>query len=204
MGGRESMGATTSHDWDGSYRTGGYRKWDAGMPSQDLVGFLAALGPGAGRAALDLGCGSGWDVLALASAGYRAVGLDVSSEAVAIASARAAEYGFDARFLVGDVCAPPGPTSGFDLLTDRGCFHHLGTEDRERYAFQAARLLRNGGMLFIRGESAGGFCNPITSGAIRQHFTEDFDIGPVLSFSLGRDDVGYPSVACALRRVARS
>ncbi|MDT0316952.1 class I SAM-dependent methyltransferase [Streptomyces millisiae] len=196
------MYTTTDYDWDDAYRTGEYeQRWDFGTCSPDLVGLLAALGPGHGRAALDLGCGSGWDALALARAGYDTTGVDISPEAIAIASERAAKRGSTARFLVADVRQPDTLTARFDLLTDRGCFHHLGSEDRDRYAAQTARLLRAGGLLFIRGAAvAARACKPVSEEALHQHFHADFEIGPVQCFTLDAHDSTPHSHACALTR----
>ncbi|NJQ04998.1 class I SAM-dependent methyltransferase [Streptomyces lonarensis] len=143
---------TTGIDWNRTYETGQYAHfWEIAHPSQELVGFLTARPPGDGRTAVDLGCGTGSDVAELARQGYRAIGFDLSPAAVRIAGERAREADVEAEYRVGDVLALPLPDGSVDLLLDRGCFHHLGDEDRGRYAAEVGRVLRPGGELLLRG-----------------------------------------------------
>lgn len=198
------MSSTTTLDWDRSYRTGEHRiYWELSTPSPDLVGFLAAQGRGAGRRALDLGCGSGWDTIGLDRAGYDATGVDISPAAVDIAGERAAEHGSKARFMVGDVRRLDLPDSHFDLLTDRGCFHHFGPEDRTSYVAQAARLLRPGGLLFLRGSRIDSFpFKPVTQTEIDRHFApSEFEAGDIHPFLMWTDESKLDANACVLRRI---
>jgi SAM-dependent methyltransferase len=45
----------------------------------------------------------------------------------------------------------PFDDSYFDLIADRGCFHHISWRPRRQYAEEIARILRPGGVLFLRG-----------------------------------------------------
>ncbi|MGW6912944.1 class I SAM-dependent methyltransferase [Kitasatospora sp. NPDC054939] len=194
---------TTTFDWDRAYRSGDHHQyWELSAPSPDLVGFLAATPPDPGARALDLGCGTGWDTVALARAGYRATGVDISAEAVGIAVTRAAELGLEVDLLVGDVRALDLPDEEFDLLVDRGCFHHLGAEDRDRYATEAARLLRPGGLLYLRGSRRESFpFKAVDAPALARHFPSDrFAAGPLMPFQLPTDVLKLDANAVLLRR----
>jgi SAM-dependent methyltransferase len=52
---------------------------------------------------LDVGCGSGWTSLFLAEAGYRPLGLDISTATIQTAAGRARRWGVKADFAVGDM-----------------------------------------------------------------------------------------------------
>ncbi|NJP67415.1 class I SAM-dependent methyltransferase [Streptomyces sp. ventii] len=146
------MLGTTGIDWNRTYESGQYAHfWEIAHPSQELVGFLAARPAGDGRTAVDLGCGTGSDVIELARQGYRATGFDLSPAAVRIATGRAREQQVQAEYRVADVLALPLADGSVDLVVDRGCFHHLGDEDRARYAAEVGRVLRPGGELLLRG-----------------------------------------------------
>lgn len=198
---------TAAVDWDEAYLTGRYRTfWELSHPSPDLAGFLAALGPadagGRRRAALDVGCGTGRDAILLARAGYRASGLDISPQAIALAGALAAEQGVSVDFRVGDVRRPPYPDGAFDLITDRGCLHHLGGEDRRAYAAAVARLLRPGGLLYVRGCRVRRFpWHPVTAEELAAWFRPPaFEVAGVLPVLLVTDTQPIEGNAAVIRR----
>jgi SAM-dependent methyltransferase len=163
---------TTAIDWNKAYETGQYAHfWEISNPSQELVGFLAARPPGDARVAVDLGCGTGSDIIELARQGYRATGFDLSERAVELATARAADCGVEAEYQVADVLGLPLPGDSVDLVVDRGCFHHLGDEDRHRYAAEVARIMRPGAELFLRGVRFTAFpFKAVTAEAIEEFF----------------------------------
>ncbi|MFJ2744527.1 class I SAM-dependent methyltransferase [Streptomyces sp. NPDC087440] len=199
---------TTALDWNRSYRNGDHHAyWELSHPSAELVGFLAAHGPGTDRTALDIGCGTGWDTVALATAGYRVTGIDLSEEAVALAALRVTEEnppGPLPAFEQADVRELPFPEAAFDLLVDRGCFHHLGAQDRTAYARETARVLRPGGTLYLRGSRVNAFpFKPLTPEGLADVFTgEGFTVGPLLPFQLQTDAMSLPAHACVLTRTA--
>ena len=88
-----------------------------------LGAALAEAAPLPGERVIDIGCGSGTSVLALARAvGARGqvLGADVATESVAVARRRIAEAGLaQAAVVLGDAGSHPFPPGGFDLLFSR-------------------------------------------------------------------------------------
>jgi SAM-dependent methyltransferase len=126
--------------------TGVCAYWHLSTPPPELT---AALSDGwlrpPGRA-LDIGCGLGLEAAMLSEAGFRAVGVDLSSVALARASAAHPEV----SFVKADVRSLPFADGDFEVLLDRGCFHYLEPADRSRYASEAKRVLRPGGRFLLR------------------------------------------------------
>ena len=93
---------------------------------------------------LDLGCGDGWVSILAARQGFWAWGIDSSSTAIAEAVRSAKEVGVGKRthFRVGNVLHLPYEDRFFDGFIDRGLFHHILPENRERYLSQIRRVLK--------------------------------------------------------------
>ena len=68
-------------DWESSWQLGN-TPWDAGGPAAQLEALIRADDLPAGRALVP-GCGSGYDVLALAGAGRSTLGLEIAPSAIA-------------------------------------------------------------------------------------------------------------------------
>jgi SAM-dependent methyltransferase len=111
---------------------------------------------GSGRA-LDLGCGTGRDAVHLAEQGWTVTGVDAVPHALGEARERARRAGAEVDFRQGDVTRLDalGLEPGFDLVLDRGCFHGLGDEDRERCAAGVNELVAPGAELLIFAFSPG-------------------------------------------------
>jgi SAM-dependent methyltransferase len=103
--------------------------------------------------ALDLGCGTGRHATAaLAAAGFRVTGLDLSARS--IEAARREVPGV--RFLVGDMAATTFPAASFDLVTAFYSIIHLPREEPAGLLPQVARWHRpGGGLLASLGTSRG-------------------------------------------------
>ena len=144
--------------FDLRYRFGRPR-WDTGVAPPELVAFVEAHAPGR---ALDLGCGTGTNVVYLARHGWDATGVDFAPKAIAVARRRARDAGANARFLVADVTRLPDLGAPFDLALDMGCLHSVPTERRPDYARGLlARLARGGTYLLY------AFCPPDRYGIAR-------------------------------------
>ena len=105
----------------------------------------------AGRA-LELACGTGTIVLALATRGWVATGVDASGEAIESARRRA-DWVSGAMFLEGDPTRPSalGIEGPFDLLVDARCFDELAPDAREAYVGEVVGVVRPGGQAIVFG-----------------------------------------------------
>ncbi len=126
--------------------------WPARL-SHELPFLIAQLERASARRVLDVSCGTGQHVLALARRGYAVTGADISAGMVAQAQENAAEAGLDVRFVIagfGELTAKLG--GGFDALLCLGnSLPHAETPEALRLALaDFAAVLRPGGLLVIQ------------------------------------------------------
>jgi SAM-dependent methyltransferase len=117
--------------------------WDTNLTPPELVDLIANQKLPAGRA-LDLGCGTGTNVVYLAKHGWEVTGVDFVGKAIAAARRKARAAGVTAQFFQGDVTRLDFLTPGFDFTLDLGCLHSLPAGHRLAYVSGLARLLRPG------------------------------------------------------------
>ena len=142
--------ASNRHAWD--LRTRAH----LGSQFYDVASFKAGritlrlpereeLGDVRGRTLLHLQCHFGTDTMSWARLGAIATGADFSTEAVATATALAAELDIPARFVCADLYDLPDVLDGqFDIVvTTYGVLHWL--PDLDRWARVVAHFLRSGG-----------------------------------------------------------
>lgn len=125
--------------------------WDSGISPPELKAVIEgerALPPGK---ALDLGCGTGTNVIYLAQHGWQATGVDYIPRAIAQARRKAASEGVTAHFYRGSVTRMPMLKEPFDLLLDMGCFHGLDPVARQQYAAEVIRLSHPGTLYLLYG-----------------------------------------------------
>jgi SAM-dependent methyltransferase len=145
--------------YDLLYRVGAAshrRGWDrgAGPELEELLvtGEVSPRSLPPGRA-VDLGCGTGANLLLLAEHGFDAVGVDFSRVAIARGSREAAARGLGdrARFVVGDVTADRigGVEGPFDLVVAYNTLQDLMGRAREAMAATIRRLTRPGGQAIV-------------------------------------------------------
>jgi SAM-dependent methyltransferase len=130
------------HDFDAIYADG-TPPWDIGRP-QPAFDRLATAGELVGRV-LDVGCGTGEHALMAASLGHDAVGIDLSTQAIDLAKAKATERGIGARFVVGDALRLVDLGDQFETVLDCGLFHVLDDDERQRYIQTLAEVIPVGG-----------------------------------------------------------
>ncbi len=125
-----------------------YRRppWDTGVTPPELEEFIRRHPPGR---ALDLGCGSGTNLVRLAQAGWQVTGVDFAWRAVRLARKRLEQAGIQAEVLLGDVADLNGVRGLYDLILDIGCYHSLSRERRSAYQQNLARLLAQGGTVLL-------------------------------------------------------
>src|SRR5262245_47031712 len=135
--------------YDFLYRRGA--PWEMG-PRPELTDLVerGELTPGR---SVDLGCGSGANVIYLAEHGFDATGVDFSMVALDKARAAAAERGVLERthWIRADLTRePPGDLHGaFDLVVDYGTLDDLGERDRSAMAHTMTLLTKPGGRLLF-------------------------------------------------------
>jgi ubiquinone/menaquinone biosynthesis C-methylase UbiE len=119
--------------------------WDSGISPPELFEFIQT--HPAGRA-IDLGCGTGTNVITLAKAGWQVTGIDFAICAIQIAKRKFKNAGIAANLMVGDVTNFKTDLQ-FDLALDLGCFH--GIKDKPAYLDQLTRILATGGFWLMYG-----------------------------------------------------
>ena len=132
-------------------------RWDSAWKVvDDLVDFLRSYGIGKWARILDLGCGNGRFSIALASQGYRVIGIDISPTYIADAWRKARSYGVLDRvsFQVGNVLDLDRsfPRGYFDstLLIWTTIIGYYGNKESDREILSKIRYVtRENGYLFI-------------------------------------------------------
>lgn len=129
--------------------------WDTGISPPELLEFIQEHKPSSpmdkpGRA-IDIGCGTGTNVVTLARAGWQVTGVDFAPRAIKLARQKAAEAGIQAELSVQDATKLEGIHGPFDLAFDLGCFHTIPPADRNRYLEQLDRILAPGGFWLMYG-----------------------------------------------------
>jgi len=122
--------------------------WDSGVTPPELTRLVesGALKPGK---AIDLGCGTGTNVVYLAQHGFDVVGVDVARLAIVKARRKAKAAKVAARFFVHDVTDLSFLRETFDFALDMGCLHSLNEADRTRYAASLGAVTRPGSLYLL-------------------------------------------------------
>lgn len=120
-------------------------RWDTNITPPELVELIEMQKLRPGRA-LDLGCGTGTNVIYLAQHGWQATGVDFVGKAIEAAKRKAKAAGAAADFFQGDVTRLEFLKPPFDLILDVGCFHSLPVERRPAYIAGLRRQLGPGGL----------------------------------------------------------
>jgi SAM-dependent methyltransferase len=122
--------------------------WDTGISPPELLQFIAEHPPGC---ALDLGCGTGTNVITLARHGWQVTGIDFAWRAIKMARRKTRKAGVDADLRVGDVLQLDDLTGQFDLILDIGCFHSLPVDGKQTYFENLERFLAPQGYFLMYG-----------------------------------------------------
>jgi SAM-dependent methyltransferase len=154
--------------------------WDIGRPQPAIV-RLAETGQISGSV-LDLGCGTGENILFLAARGFVAVGIDGAPTAIKKARAKATARGLSVRFEIADALDLSLPET-FDTAIDSGLFHVFSDEERPRFRASLARVVRPGGTYFLMcfSEREPGDWGPrrVTQAEIRSLFRDGWRVNAI-------------------------
>lgn len=124
----------------------GQTPWDTQITPPEVMEFIRKTSPGK---ALDLGCGTGTNAIALASHGWAVTGVDFVPKAIETARHKAAKAGLNITFLVADVANLDLPENFFDYVLDIGCLFTLEEPGRVRYAKTLEKIVTPGGCFML-------------------------------------------------------
>jgi len=96
---------------------------------------------------LDLGCGSGEEVIPLRKRGARVIGIDISPHLIAIAEERLRKNGVDAEVRVGSAYETQLSDQSVDVVFCMSLLHHL---ELERVKNEILRILKPHGLLVVK------------------------------------------------------
>jgi SAM-dependent methyltransferase len=119
----------------------GHPPWDTGVSPPELSAFIDSHPPGR---ALDLGCGTGTNLISLARHGWDVTGIDFSAYAVRAARRKLKTHRFNAQVIRGDVTRKFIVEGQFDLILDIGCYHGLSPQSRVGYRINLHDKLKSG------------------------------------------------------------
>jgi SAM-dependent methyltransferase len=134
--------------WDNLYanETGiGSLPWYNKDLDNDLKEHLRTMNMTKGRL-LDLGTGPATQAIELSKLGFQVTATDISENAIT----RAKRMSNSIEFIVDDILESKLNEDSFDCIFDRGCFHVLERSSRQKYVNQISRILRDGGLLFLK------------------------------------------------------
>lgn len=124
----------------------GQPPWDTGISPPELLEFIETHKPGR---AIDIGCGTGTNVITLARAGWRVTGVDFAPRAISLAKRKVKAARIDAELKVADATKLDGISGPFDLVFDLGCFHGIPTAFQPKYLEQLERILAPNGFFLL-------------------------------------------------------
>jgi SAM-dependent methyltransferase/uncharacterized protein YbaR (Trm112 family) len=134
-----------------------YRHLAQGIDRYPIPDF--PLPRGHGELLLDIGCNWGRWSIAAERAGYRAVGIDPSFEAIVAARRIARQLGEEPRYVVADARALPFADATFDVVFSYGVLQHFSKADVAVSVAEIARTLKPGGYSWVQMPNALGVRN---------------------------------------------
>lgn len=98
---------------------------------------------------LDLGCGNGRHIVFLSEQGFDVYGIDISAEAIEIASAWTTKIGLKANLRTGDIKELPYENDSFDVIISYGVLDHILFSDAKKAMQEIRRVCLPGGYIFV-------------------------------------------------------
>lgn len=120
--------------------------WDTGETPVELYDFIQQHPPGR---VIDLGCGTGTNLLTLGQAGWLVTGVDFAIKAVSEARRKLAKAGIHGEVRPGDVSRLEVVQGEYDLVLDIGCYHGLTGPMRASYRKNLDTILKPGGSYLL-------------------------------------------------------
>jgi 2-polyprenyl-3-methyl-5-hydroxy-6-metoxy-1,4-benzoquinol methylase len=123
--------------------------WDVRESDKELVHMVVSGALEKYSKVVDLGCGTGTDLIYLAKNGFDVTGVDISPSAIKEAIARAKSEGVESRcnFYLADVLDLFFPKSKYDFAFDETCLQNI-TSSKEEITFIASKVFLHAMVFF--------------------------------------------------------
>ena len=128
----------------------GQPKWDTGISPPELLEFIKNHAHVPTRA-IDIGCGTGTNVITLAKAGWQVTGVDFAPRAIRLAKQKLDSSNVQADLRVSDVTNLRGVNGPYEFALDIGCFHSIQKDGKARYLKELDRILAPNGFWLMYG-----------------------------------------------------
>lgn len=144
-----------SKEWTKFYTSDGENSKVLKWPNEMMIISLFGKKPfpinfGAECKVLDVGCGSGNNMLPFLDAGCQSYGVELSENIIELAKNYLHSRGYEADFKVGNNRQIPYDDNSFDLVTSINVLHYESTEDLIIKALREySRVLKPGGLLYL-------------------------------------------------------
>ena len=149
---------------------------DSDLKEEIISRSLAPANKKISRKFLDLGTGPGTQALHLAKLGFDVTASDLSEYAIE----KAKHLSNKINFIVDDILNSNLKENEFEYVFDRGCFHVISINNRNRYVCVINRILKDGGILFLKcfSEKEPGEIGPyrFSLDKIKEIFEKHFEI----------------------------
>lgn len=145
-------GERTINFWEKRFysKDGVFRKKIFRIPHRDLSKFVKLLREIKTKRVLDLGCGAGRHVIALAKKGFQIYGLDVSPTALKETKERLKQEGLKAKLELGNIYKKlPYRDNFFDGVISIKVLHHGKILRIKKLIEEIERVMRSGGILMV-------------------------------------------------------
>lgn len=129
----------------------GRPRWDTGISPPELLDFIEKH---LAARAIDIGCGTGTNIITLAKAGWQVTGVDFAPRAIQLAKQKLRSTGTQADLYVSDATDLKGIVGPYEFALDIGCFHSIQKDGKAKYLKQLDRILAPNGFWLMY-----GFCN---------------------------------------------
>ncbi len=146
----------------------GQPKWDTGISPPELLDFIENHKP---ARAIDIGCGTGTNVITLAKAGWQVTGVDFAPRAIQLAKQKLKSSKTQADLRVSDATDLKGVNGLYEFALDIGCFHSIQKVGKAKYLNQLRRILSPNGFWLMY-----GFYKPDPNRAGTGLVQEDLDL----------------------------
>ena len=122
-------------------------------PWTEIVAFIFSnfknLDDRKGKKVLELGCGTGSNLIFCSKEGMDCYGIDASSTVISYAKSFSKSEGVNCNFKIGDFTNLPYEDSKFDVVLDRSALSLCTIEGFKKAVSEAQRVLKSGGLFFL-------------------------------------------------------